>query len=268
MKALFYHGGPGLNSNPEKNMLTQKFKAQGIDLHCWDEPSVLRPREAMEDSSSGFKAYLNSAEQFFLRHYDGTPLIVIGHSFGAQAIVHLTNRHTDKLNAVVLVASNLVPHQTDLNTFSFIAADLEQHDPEKSNLLRQIIKNYTGHFDENTQKGFSIVADNPRLFDYYWHNQPAMQQYLSYYTSPEYVMDVAGYFAVRNTWYQQPIHKIDIPTLAIYGKHDVVVSNDAERQIVSDHFQNVTFHEFEHAAHYPHVEEADLLLDKLKHKLN
>ncbi|HTM97395.1 MAG TPA: alpha/beta hydrolase [Pedobacter sp.] len=261
MKVLFYHGGPGLNSNPEKEILTGEFKAKGYQLICWNEPSSLRSTGL--DIQYSFQHYLLNAEEFLISNYNGTPLIIIGHSFGAQICVYLSQKHPSKIKQIILVSSNLAVKNTDLNTFSFIAADLVEHDDENAKIMDDVIQKYTGTFDENTQLGFSIAGQNPRLFDYYWHNKPLMHQFLAHYTSPNYVLDVNAYFQIRKTWFELKAQKSAILVTAVYGKHEQVVSNLVEQKKAREYFNRIEFHDFHHSAHYPHVEEADLFLQLL-----
>ena len=41
-KIIFYHGGPGMNGNPERHLLTEPLKRAGVELVCRDKPSRLR----------------------------------------------------------------------------------------------------------------------------------------------------------------------------------------------------------------------------------
>lgn len=260
MEVLYYHGGPGLNSNPEKEILTEKFESKGYHLKCWNEPSTLRETNHKINTEGSFQDYLNSAEDFLLSSYKDKPLIIVGHSFGAQACLYLSKKHPAKIKHILFVSSNLSIKDTDLNTFSFIAADLEKNSDGDAKLLRTIIDNYTGEFDGNTQNGFAIVGQNPRLFDYYWHNKEVMPQFLVYYVAPHYVLDINGYFNVRKTWFEQNIKKSSIPVTAIFGKYDCVVSNLKEQKKINGYYMDVEFYEFDNAAHYPHIEKIDLFM--------
>jgi hypothetical protein len=88
-KILFYHGGPGLNGNPERKILAPLYQQQGIELCVWDEPSTLRAAENSQYLPVTFEHYLNSASDFLLQHYAGEPLTIMGHSFGTSAIAGL-----------------------------------------------------------------------------------------------------------------------------------------------------------------------------------
>lgn len=107
MKILYFHGGPGLNSNPEKNLLLSRFKKRGFDPKFYNEPSLLRPNGPPFKEDKAFQNYLDCAEEFLLQHYNKTPLILIGHSFGAHPVCHLIKRHPEKIASVVFISTNL-----------------------------------------------------------------------------------------------------------------------------------------------------------------
>jgi pimeloyl-ACP methyl ester carboxylesterase len=261
MKILYFHSGPGLNANPERNLLTDKFKAEGYELECWNEPSALRPDEFV--TGNGYLDYLNSAEAFLLKHYKGRPLIIVAHSFSANAACWFAQKHPDKLKHIVFVTPNLSPANTDLNTFKFIMADYRSNNDSKADELEIIIENYTGKFDDNTLNGFLLAGQNPRLFNYYWHNNEVKPVFLSYFTSPEYVLDLEGYLAIRKTWFATTLTGSSIPATVVFGKHDKVISNDIEKRVLKIYFDSLTPVEFEASAHYPHAEETDKFLQIL-----
>jgi pimeloyl-ACP methyl ester carboxylesterase len=264
MQVLFFHSGPGLNSNPERQLLTGVFKQEGFELMCWNEPSGLRPDPFFAQGANAFEQYLRSAEAFLLRAYDGKPLVIIGHSFGAQAACYLANRHQEKLKHIVLLSSNLSVKSTDLNTFNTVASDYEKCGDSRAEELRQIISTYTGNFDDSTQRGFALVGENPRLFNMYWHNKTTMHDFLSLYTPPEYTLDVDGYFKVRKTWFEPAPERIQVAATAIYGTYDVIVNNQDEQRLVYKYFTQPEIVEFYHSAHFPHIEETGRLLEILK----
>lgn len=265
MKILYFHSGPGLNSNPEKNLLTDKFKAKGYELKCWNEPSALRPDEFV--TGKGYTDYLNSAEAFLLKHYTGEHLCIIAHSFSANIACYFAQKHPDKLKHIVFVTPNLSPATTDLNTFKFIMADYRANNNSKADDLATIIENYTGNFDDNTLNGFLLAGQNPRLFDHYWHNNEVKPLFLSYFTSPEYVLDLEGYLDIRKTWFATSLSGSKIPATVVLGKYDMVISKEVEKRVLERYFDNLTAVEFKASAHYPHAEETDKFL-KILEKIN
>ena len=84
---VYVHGGPGFNSNPEKNLLGE---ALGIgdsqEVHYWNEPSRLR---GTASDAVTIQTCAASLESLLLDCYNRTGLgsIVVAHSFGIQTVL-------------------------------------------------------------------------------------------------------------------------------------------------------------------------------------
>src|SRR4051812_27431621 len=117
MNLLYFHGGPGFNSNPEKELLLDRFSREGLRLFLWNEPSSLRPGGPTFQAANAFQNYLDRAEEFFLAHSANEPVVVIGHSFGSHALVHLAALHAEKIRLAVAIDSDLALEQADMNMF-------------------------------------------------------------------------------------------------------------------------------------------------------
>lgn len=256
MKILFFHGGPGLNAQPERQMLTQIFKNNGFELLCWDEPSSQRPTGRNCESKDAFSEYLGTAEYFLQMHHERTPLLIIGHSIGAQVVTFLAKKYPDKIKHIITIASNFCSYKSDLNTIRLMADDFDSLKDDRSAELTNILAKLTKDFDINTETGFKLAIQNPAFFNHYWHNKDKMANFLSYYTG-EYALDLPGYIAVRKSWMELPMGKSPVPISAIYGKHEAIVSNDDEIAALYNHYSSPRVYEFTQSAHYPHIEETE-----------
>ena len=267
MKLLYFHIGPGMNSNPEKNLLLEPFKEAGFDLLLWNEPSVLR-NDNIDPHTNAFQQYLDAAEVFFLKLFNGEPLVIVGHSFGSHAVCYLENRHPEKIKKVVFISSGLSLKNTDINIFTFVKKDFKKdRDKDNAATLQKCIKNYSGAFDSNTTKGFEMLIKNPRLFSYYWFNKDKMKAAMQLYNPPEFGIDLEGFFKVRQSWFERSYPKTIVPAIGIYGKHDIVVSNKVEQSILIQQFPNFKIYELEKSGHFPHIEETEIVLQILKREL-
>lgn len=264
---LFYHGGPGLNANPERMLLTNIFTTAGHTFHCWDEPSALRPDGFPFEALHAFDNYFRSSEEFFLRHYAGEPLLLMGHSIAANIISFLASRYPDKIQALVYIAPDHLLSQTDRNTLTFVAKDYRAHGDPRGKELEKIIAKFSDHFDDNLLQGFSLMLQNPRFLDYYWVDKAKMQQYVDCYGG-RYSIDPASLLSVRRTWRDSicPTSKINMPMEVIFGKQDMVVSNEEEWKLLQS-IGSPRAHFFADSGHFPHWEEKDRLLEILRHYL-
>lgn len=76
----------------------------------------------------------------------------------------------------------------------------------------------------------------------------------------DYILDIAAYFDVRKSWHDVPLSGCDIPVTGIYGRHDMLASNEKECALLKQCFTNMRYHVLEASAHNPHIEETDRVI--------
>ena len=262
MRALLFHGGPGFNANPERSLFLPDAKSHGIDLILWDEPSMKRPGGPQFRTDAAFQNYMRAAEDHFLSHSD-EPVTLIGHSFGSFAVAHLSHRHPDRVRTAVFICPVLSLRHADVNMFTIARDDFREHQDPLAEELDEVLSLYSGRFDQNTVRGMHLILLNPRFFSYYWHNQERMSEYMPLYEEPYFGVDLESFFRVRETVSLEPAHTSPVTALAVFGAHDVVVSEDAETDLLRERFQDLSVVRFDNSAHYPHIEETRRFLDLL-----
>lgn len=262
-KLLYFPGGPGFNANPEISLLKESYAAAGINLLGWNEPSQLRPADYPYEKENTYAHYLDCAEQFFLSHYSGEPLPLFCHCFGGQPLRHLIKNHPEKISRIVLASPSFNISKADKNILTFVMNDYRQQGDARADQLQDILKRYTYTFDANTQAGFWLVAENPRLFTAYWHNMDDMLRFLPFYSN-EYGVDIEEYFDVRKSYFETPLQDCSIPVLAIYGRYDRIISIPDELEHLPRCFTDLQVAELTGSSHYPHIEKAGEVLDMIK----
>lgn len=267
MELLYFHGGPGFNSNPEKNLLQAEFERVGMQVKFWNEPSTQRPEEYVFMDVNAFQHYLNSAEDFLIRNYQNSPLVLIGHSFGCHCLLYLSVKHPEKMKTLFFISPDLSLMDTDLNLFKLITGDYKKNNDEKALNLEEVTRNYTGEFDENTEKGYMICIENPRLFNYYWFNQERMKEFIQYYSVPGFGIDIDGFLKVRRSLFNIPANHSAIPAITLFGKNESIISPHKEKLILKNCYSNFSIYEFENSAHYPHIEETEKFIEFIKSQI-
>ena len=63
-KILFFHGGPGLNSSPENEVINPIARRSNRNIYFWNEPSLLRPWGDPFDTDNGFMSWYKPADEF------------------------------------------------------------------------------------------------------------------------------------------------------------------------------------------------------------
>ncbi|GAA4313265.1 alpha/beta hydrolase [Compostibacter hankyongensis] len=263
-KLLLFPGGPGFNANPELQLLKEEYAEAGLDLLCWHEPSRQRPQGYPYSGENAFRHYLNSAEQFLTAHYEDVPLVLFGHCFGTHAVRYLMSAHPEKIACSVLVTPDFCLGKTDRNLLRLVMEDYRKHGDERAGALQVILDSYTGTFDTNTEAGFQLVAQNPRLFIYYWPDETQMLRFVQHYSGPEYAVDATGFFDVRRSWFEAASGPSSIPVLTLYGKHDAIISVEDEIKNLPRYFTRLRIEDVPDTGHYPHIESSGSVLSRIK----
>ncbi|GAB3715525.1 hypothetical protein GCM10027592_56170 [Spirosoma flavus] len=255
MKMLYFPGGPGMNAYPESQLLTKPYADTGIELVYWNEPSVLRPDGDTYSATNTFQNSLDSAERFFLKHYEGAPLPVFAFCWGGQPLSYLLKKHPEKISKVLIVTPDYCFKEANSNMFSFTASDYRKHGFEaEARRLEEIIRhNSTEEFTPLVEEGFHLFAQNPRVFDYYWTNKEAMNRYMVHYNANGYQLDFDGFFDCRRSRFDIELEASPVPAVVVLGKYDRIISVPDELDNIKRMFKNFTILEME-CDHYPHIE--------------
>lgn len=261
MKVLFFHGGPGLNGNPERVLLTEPFARHGLELVVWDEPSKQRPEGAPFREADAYDAAIESARAFLDAEASDAPAVLIGHSFGAWAVWELARARPERVARVIYVIPDLSPPDDHANVFALLRDDYLRHgEAENAQRMSAILEAYTGAFDEHARAGWAMAAESPRLFEVYWHDRAEMERYAACYAGP-YALDVEGFFAVSATRPPLPEGRSEVPAQLVWGEHDRIVARDVARRLVGERHESVEEIVIPGCAHYPHVEQTSAFLE-------
>jgi len=266
-RVLYFHGGPGFNGNPERELLVRAYADAGYDLRVWDEPSALRPEGPPFHSHDAFAGLLASAEAWLEAHRGDGPTVLMGHSFGTHPVRHLTARSPEEVALAVFVAPALDLAPLDRNLFEVALTDFERMGSPLADAMREVLAAYTGAFDANTEQGVSLALQDPELFGHYWRDHEAMKRFLPRYEPPRYAPDAEGYFAVRRSLTPIVLTGSPVQALAIFGAHDVVSPRAQQLSPVAQSYPRLEVRELAESAHYPHVEEVEAVLALLDEAL-
>ena len=262
MHILFFHGGPGFNSNPERHLFFPLLEERGIRIEGWDEPSPLRPDGYQFTMNDTYSNALKSAESFFLNQTDNSePVCLLCHSFGANVGTYLARKYEDKIKKIIFITPGLAVQDADLKILKIGRDDYKDHDLSAYQELNEIIADYTGKFDENTIRGFQHIARNPRFFQYYWTDTEKMQEYFQYFADPGFSFDLETFFHTRKSFFTTDNGQINVPAACIFGSEDPVISADITIQQVRKMFVKSNIYHIDGTGHYPHIECADKCLD-------
>lgn len=267
-KLLFFHGGPGLNSNPERHLLTEAFAQIGLDFFGWDEPSPQRGT-AQLGKDLRFQECLESAEKYLLTHFSGGNKVhLLSSSMGCWFIGYLLQKYPDYIGQVFISGPCFLLPTTAVRAFKIVAADYLKHgEIEKAMITEKIEQQLSGKFDENELNGWEMALQNPRFLQLYWYEKSWLESYFSYFAEPAYAFDFDNFAAIRKGFVAPYLEKIQNKCTIIYGAADVVMAEEEELHFIRSHFANLSIHQLEQAGHYPHIEQSKRVLEIIQTSL-
>lgn len=259
---VFLHGGPGLNSEPERNILGPYLKDLGHEALFWNEPSDQRPETFVHEHS--FQQAVKSADKFIHNICQdkqsrglSCDLTLVAHSFASHYAVRLAQSQKDVIKEIILISPALNIKDTDTNILQLAVNGLKDEGQfEASDELAQIVPLLDEAFDSKKVQAFSIGSKYAGLFLNYWSNLELMQRYFSYMVG-EFSFDVKGMFEVRGSMpivNVNPSSKIDIPTYVYFGEIDPVTKVKEQMPLLNKYFSAIDVSTLSGVRHYPHLE--------------
>lgn len=261
---VFLNGGPGFNSEAERNILTPYFYSKGHEAFFWDEPSQLRPRTENQPAGITFDYATEDASLFIKKICDDKyalqlpcELTLVGHSFAIHYVVRLSEMHRDSIKKLILISPAINIEDPDKNIFNLAVKGLiDEGHPEASAELAALIPGVGEAFDQTKMQAFILASQYASLFLNYWGDLNLMQQYFSYLKG-EFSFDANAFFSIRQTLplvNKDPSTKIFIPTQIYFGDADPVVLIDQQLPLLKKYFTSFDIHILAGARHYSHIE--------------
>lgn len=259
---VFLNGGPGLNSQPEKNILGPYLKSLGHKVHFWNEPSRQRPAESTFNINAPYLGAIESAKDFLESvcldsNEKKCEITLVTHSYSVHYAVELLTKHHAPITELILSSPALEIHKADLNILNLAITGLtSMGDLETSKAITDLMPLLKEEFNQEKVAAFSLAGKYPALFTHYWSNSDLMLEYFSY-LSNEYSFNPEEMLRVRMS---MPLtllgldEKISVPTKVLFCKDDPVVRADQQLPKVFNYFSQPEIIELENCKHYPHLE--------------
>lgn len=259
---LFLHGGPGLNSNPEKHLIRDRFHNAGLDIFFWNEPSSQRSPKPVSYNFTNWLASAGNCLQDAAR--GGKKVHLLAHSYGAQAAIGLSQKYPCMIERIIFITPAFIIHDVDMKVFAFCKTDYSDSDPEKAGLLEEIMRKAGEGFDDAKASGWLLALGNSCLATHYFNNHEAMQKYFGYLMG-EYQIDVESLMEVRKSAYRLPVsERSDIPAVLFFCADDEIIDMDLQKKSCESYFSNIIKTVvFKRSKHFPHLDEPDRFLAEL-----
>jgi pimeloyl-ACP methyl ester carboxylesterase len=266
---LFIHGGPGFNSNPEKQILSEKIKNLGFTTaYFWHELSFNRNKSELASLSQNSLFFANLESLMHSIRYlkkDYEPLIICAHSYGMQYLKLLLSIGFDKLiDGMLLIAPIFELQTADKNLFKLALQDKSLESKEAKEKLNSLIKQKILTNDEVIE-GYTLALLAKNLLNNYFLDLNCAQNYYQYFFK-EYAFDFEAFKKVRLSQpkIEYPSNPITAPTFVLYGTHDPIFKENEQLMHAKHIFKNLKIVDTLKASHYPHIEDENLFLKTLK----
>ncbi len=261
---VFLNGGPGFNSEPERNILGPHLNSQGHEAFFWNEPSELRPKKESLSVGNAFELATEDASLFLKKICEDKytrnlpcELTLVAHSFAVHHAVRLAEKHATTIKEIILISPAINVEDADKNIFLVAVRGLiDEGHPEVSAELAAMIPTSKESFDEAKIQAFMLATQYSSIFTNYWSDLILMQHYFSYLNG-EFGFDFKGFFAVRESMplvNKDPSFKISIPTQVYFGESDPIVLAEQQLPLLRKYFSSFDTHILTGAKHYSHIE--------------
>ncbi len=251
-EVLFIHGGPGLNSEPEKRLLSSHLKE--FKTHFWNEPSELRGQKI---STNAYQDWLNS-----IKKMQPENSILIANSFGSLGALHLIEQEI-KLKKIVFLSPTIQLHQVFLKMIELAIFDFQKRNDDKANEIQKLKNTISSFYDSSMQKALDLTFQDPDLFPHYWQNYKILGEWGAILGEQEFQFDFQSQKAVLNNlkdkFTELPSLKSNARVTVIYGENDPVWL-DSNISLFQSMFKDIKFHKFEDCGHFPHLENKELFI--------
>lgn len=270
MAKLFYiHGGPGLNSRPESQILKEVFEKHDHQIFFYNEPSILRKNEIL--SLNPFENYLLDLEKNFLKFLEESKesVSIIAHSFGVYGAHYLVKKFEPEIGHLFLVAPAFDLNAVDSNLINLSISDFQKLDQEKAKSLMTLNQERKGNFDQKTLEALFVVASNPHYTDHYFVNSSTKIKYYSHMVE-EFAFDIESFLGIRNSLNANLVNhsKVKIPCTVFVGENEKITWTESEITRLEALFDLFDTQMVSDVGHYPHLEKTSEILNLINQKLN
>ena len=266
-KILFIHGGPGLNCEPEREILTPHLAAAGLNYVFWDEPSNLRGDDGIFQPAHAYEHWLNSLRR---KVEQERPYVLVALSFGAAAVIDLLNDYSmDSIGDVLFIGPTIDMNRVFKTMMSFSIADLRTLSPQQAKDLEHCLNTTKAFWDNSMQEGLRLVWGNPQLLTHYFVKPDNLTAWATNFSKPRFQIDfesqncVLDDFAKRRG--QGPgTKRFSIPVTVLHGEKDPVFAREDVTRLIQPRFKTLTLQAFKRCGHFPHLEDVPAFINLLR----
>jgi pimeloyl-ACP methyl ester carboxylesterase len=264
LKALFIHGGPGFNSQPELKILGPALKKVGVTLSGFDEPSSFRPAQNDVSEPRAFQRVVTAlTKTLSSQSFD----LIFAHSWGIYPLIKaLQDPKVSRPNKIVLISPILDLYEAHKYLAETAASDLDSIDTEKAAAIRKKLQMSQTFFDQELQEALQLGLAAPNLLSHFWCNANAAGAYFGSLTSPEYQVDIQNFFQILADF---SLEENKYPSVfsdttnyqVIIGEKDAYPERAFALGRLGELVPSFTTTIIQGANHYPHIEKPNEFIE-------
>jgi pimeloyl-ACP methyl ester carboxylesterase len=255
---IYLHGGPGLNSYPEKKLLSPYFEKHNKNLTLWNEPRNFKTTDYYREIKQSVYELINAKSN---------RIHILAHSFGAYIILDLLSEISNKLDSVTFLSPAVDLVSADDRIIKLGHDIHKKSNPEMAKRMEILMPKLTREYDKD-KLDCLLLAFESGYFIQNFSSQQSFEKYFSYLTG-EYEFRLEDFLKIKPsiTPLNSNPSKVDIECYAFFGDDDPIFKKRTEMPILEQFFKKVNAIELAQGAHYPHIDAQEEIFKFLFEKI-
>ncbi|MBL7664477.1 MAG: alpha/beta hydrolase [Bacteriovoracaceae bacterium] len=257
-KFLYVHGGPGLNSYPESQLLKPIFESHNHEIVLWNEPKSFSSKNYYAEMVDNLKDFILS---------QGPNLNIISHSFGSYLVLDLISKTDLPVNSLCFVSPALDLEQGDKNILNVGLEILKKTNTELSKQLETKIQLFKKNKTEQNKIDALLLAFQSGYFSLNFCSEENFKKYFGLLIN-EHEFRLNDFLKIKPTIapLKPQKKKKSIKSIAIFGAQDPIFKYENEMKVLNKFIEKTNVKIFPNISHYPHIEsQHDFYYELLAH---
>ena len=267
-KILFFHGGPGLNSSPEAEVISPIARRMNRSIYFWNEPSLSRPWGDLFDLNNGFMSWYQSADKFIQSHSnEDMPLHIVAHSFSALPLCYLAKKHERKIQQLTLISPIFSLKNFHNKLINQVIEAYASFNFNKAAQIADLREQSSSVFDQPMEQALRMVMATNWYTDFLFNFRTTKCLWLYHLQkSQNSNLDRPTWSSVNRDFDATQLKSVlkdsvDVPTRIILGAEDKLLERDELDFYGQLNFAYHNIFQVRACSHYAHLEDPRIIFD-------
>lgn len=253
---IFVPGGPGANSNPEKNLLETFYKQNNLNFIFWNEPTDLSANDAYRDIVDSLTNFVKKQNK---------KVVLVGHSFGCQLIIDSLSKFENEVLGTIFLSPALALEKADFKIVDLAISLFKSHSPKSAQELERIKVGLDNSFNQEKKEALSLAFTSGH-FALNFIEPENFNEYFSYF-SGEFSFRPTDYMKIRESFAKyksNTFRRADLPNMTIVGENDPIFPIDHVKHSLVESVNDLSIEIIKKSSHYPHIENREEVIELIK----